>query len=1135
MHREISHAEQPFYQERNIALYLMTGLIGLLIAADLWPAAAAWLGVNEWAPWPREFYGTYRLALLAAVIGGARILYGSIESLLEGKLGADLALAIATIAAILIGEPLVAAEVVFIGMVGECLESFTFERTQRAIRSIVEVCPRRCWLLRNGEEVRVLTQEVQVGDRVVVKPGARIPVDGVVIEGRSAVDQSALTGESLPLEKEPGDEVLAGSLNQNGALTVEAKRVAEHTVVGRVIELTGKALQDKAPLERTADRLARLFLPAVLGLAALTFLVCMLIYAGPFSPAGKRLDFTAAVRMSVYPTLAVLVVSCPCALILATPAAIIAALGRLAGTGVLIKGGSALERLAQVKAIAFDKTGTLTEGRLQLGDVIGFRGVSRSELLRVAATAEQKSEHPLGKVILTAAAAEQLALEPLADFVAHPGAGVTARTVGTPGMTITVGTRRLLDEKKIAIPAPAITLLDKLDATGQTPLLIALEDVVIGVIGARDTVRPEAADVITELRNLGIEQITLLTGDRPCAARAIAEHVGIKEVHAELLPHQKAEIVGSGQQTAGREDLSAVETAIMPASASSPSSLPTAHCPLPTAFVGDGINDAPALARATVGLAIGGTGTDVAAEAGDVILMGQPLRPLPLLIRLSRETVRIIRQNILIFAFVVNGLGIVLTAWLWPLLLPADWYEQAPLAGVIYHQFGSLLVLLNSMRLLWFDRPRHPAVNRLRDAIGRADNWMERYLNLNEALHWFGHHAKKAGLIGGSLVVLAWLASGLTVVAADELAVVRRFGSPLSAPLEPGLHWVFPWPVDSVLRVQPDRVRIVEIGFRSPVGKPIPVGALGGDWASAHRGEGISRREEEAVMITGDGNLVELQATVRYTISRPHLYTFLFEVRDPDDTIRAAAESVLREAVAAQPFLDLLTINRERFQEEVLSRLRKRWESTEYGPAGLGIRLDGLSLHDLHPPQDPQRVVDAFHDVAKAMERRDLRVNQAEKTRIEMLSKALQEEMKTVREAEAAAEEKVRMAEANRDAFLARDRIRHELSWQDEWQLLSDTAAAMKAGQDSTAAYEEYQRRRQSRLAVQTYLTDFRLSLRSLTAALQKRDKVIVDADKLPGKRHLLLFDPELMRPAPIIIPTERQPPRSPFRPQDGP
>src|SRR5262245_38974324 len=338
MHRELSNVDEAFAPPRFAGLYLLTALLVALTGLDLWPEIAGWLNSFDLnlPIYSNKLFGV-RYALIAAVIGGARVLYGSLESLFEGRFGADLALAIACIAAILINEPLVAAEVVFIGMIGECLESFTFERTQRAVRKIVEVCPRRCWVLRDGQEVRVLTSEVQVSDRVVVKPGARVPVDGVVVDGRSAVDASALTGESLPVDKGPGDDVLAGSLNQFGALTVEARRVAEHTVVGRVIELTAQALKDKAPLERTADRLAKFFLPAVLGLAAVTLVVCMLVYWGPLAPPGKRVaDFWAALRLSVYPTLAVLVVACPCALTLATPAAICAGRGRRSGLAVPI-------------------------------------------------------------------------------------------------------------------------------------------------------------------------------------------------------------------------------------------------------------------------------------------------------------------------------------------------------------------------------------------------------------------------------------------------------------------------------------------------------------------------------------------------------------------------------------------------------------------------------------------------------------------------------------------------------------------------------------------------------------------------------------------------------------------------------
>src|SRR5262245_24855015 len=609
MHREVSPSERLGHPEAPVSLYLLTALVGALLAVDLWPVLVNWLwpgGTGAWLPtWPREVFG-YRFALVAAVLGGSRVLYNSLESLFEGRFGADLALALACIAAILIGEPLVAAEVVFIGMVGEVLESLTFQRTQRAIRSLIEITPRRCWLLRDGQEVRFLVSELRPGDHVVVKPGARVPADGVVVDGRSTLDVSALTGESLPVEKGPGDEVLAGSLNQLGALTIEARRVAEQTVVGRVLELTVKALQDKSQVERTADRLARYFLPVVLGVAAVTFLAALLLYAGPWARAaeGVRLTLGDAARLATYPALSVLVVACPCALILATPAAVLAALGRLAGTGVLIKGGAALERLAEVNVFAFDKTGTLTEGRLELGDVLPLPGVAPDDLLRAAATAEQRSEHVLARLVLAEASARQLAPEPVLEFQAHPGGGVTARTATA---TFVVGTRRLLEEQGISLPPEAAGLLEQLDASGQTALLVARDGVVLGAVGARDRLRPEAADVLAELRNLGIADIVLLTGDREAAARAMAERLNLSKVYAELLPEQKADLIrclSSGEAPPESPPPAGAFTTALSAEAASRQPPEASR---KVAMVGDGINDAPALARAHVGLAIGGT------------------------------------------------------------------------------------------------------------------------------------------------------------------------------------------------------------------------------------------------------------------------------------------------------------------------------------------------------------------------------------------------------------------------------------------------------------------------------------------------------------------------------------------------
>jgi Cu+-exporting ATPase len=1084
MHREISHVNQAFERKSNLTLYLLTALIGVILGVHLWPDFVRLLGGESWGLpiWPQKVYG-YDIALLAAVIGGARILYGSLESLLEGRIGADLALAFACIVAIYpLDKADVAAEIVFIGLFGECLESITFERTQRALQNLVQIRPRRCWLLRDGHEVRVLVEEVRVGDRVVVKPGARIPVDGVVVDGRSALDVSALTGESLPVDKTVGDEALAGSLNGFGALTIEARRVAEHTLVGQVIEMTARALKDKAPLERTADRLARYFLPTVLGLAAITFVVSLFIYG--FS------------RAALIPALSVLVVACPCPLILATPAAVIAALGRLAGTGVLLKGGSALERLARVDAFAFDKTGTLTEGRLEMGDIVSLSGDEPNEVLRLAATAEQRSEHVIAQLIIHEAATRNLPLDPLDDFLAHPGAGVSART--RAGVVV-LGSRRLLGEQGIMVGSEALAALERLDAAGQTALLVARSGTVVGVIGARDQVRPQAAEVLAELRSLGIRQISLLTGDRAAPACTVAAQLGIEDVHAELLPTQKAEFV-----------------------VADPSHV--------TAFVGDGINDAPALARAAVGIAIGGTGTDVAAEAGNIVLMSDPLRPLPLLVKLSRETVRIIRQNIVVFAFGVNIAGVVLTAWLWPFFAPKKWFEQGPVAAVIYHQIGSLLVLLNSMRLLWFERPAaSQAWRRGRATVQTLDSWMQHHLDPDEWLHRVGHHWRPVALGIAALIILAYSLSGIVVVGPEEQVLVRRFGRLLDGDLGPGFHCRWPWPVEELVRVQPDRVQSLEIGFRSVDQKSLPGGQTGMSapqseglaWSSRHGGDGIRRMPDEAVMITGDGNLVELQATVRFSISDPRV--FLFEVNNPRGMLRSTAEAVLRETVATKSFDNLLTIDREQFQREVLERLNDRCR--RIGSNGLGVRLDGLALHDLHPPQE---VVEAYHEVTQAMEGRDREINLAEAKAFRTRREAEAEAVSIVLEAEAAKNKKLYDAKAERKVFLAHRRTRTHLSLTQEWGLLRAALEAIAHGKDSPAAWADYDRRRSELQATQAALSDFRLFWDTLSQVLRGQEKLLIDSETVKGKRNFLLFNPDVYRvPFPVMPSLERAPPRS--------
>jgi len=775
-------------------------------------------------------------------------------------------------------------------------------------------------------------------------------------------------------------------------------------------------------------------------------------------------------------------------LILATPAAVFAALGRLAGTGVLVKSGSALERLAEVTAFTFDKTGTLTEGKLELGEILPSPGVSENDLLRLAASAEQQSEHVLASLMIQQASARQLCLDSIEEFQAHPGAGVTART--SRG-SLVVGTRRLLQELGISLCSEVLAYLERLDRSGQTALLVAREGVALGVIGVRDRFRTEAAGVLRELRRQRICAIALLTGDRPVAAHAVAGDLEITEVHAELLPEQKAEFIRSWQG-AGQK----------------------------VAMVGDGVNDAPALASADVGLAVGGTGTDIAAEAGDVVLMGDPLRPLPLLVGVSREMVRIIRQNILVFAFGVNGVGILLTAWLWPLFGTSQWWhEQGPLAAIIYHQLGSLAVLLNSMRLLWFGRAASsPTWLGVRHWLQKIDLWLTHHLDPGEWLHWTGHHLRPAALSLVGICLAIYALTGIRQIGPDEVGVVRRFGRPRNSNLQPGLHWCWPWPVEQVVHIQPDRVRIVEIGFRP----------LGGDsspklWRSSHQ-DGIERWAEEAVLITGDGNLVELQTSFRYSVSDPQAY--LFNVQEPDSLIRSSAEAVLREVVAGRPFLDLLTGYREAFQRDVLAKLDQRLQ--EYG--NLGIRVEGMAIHDLHPPAE---VVPDYHRVTMAMEARDRQINEAEAEKLRVYSDsrlpgsraAWVKQDQILKGARADAQQKVREARAAKAAFLARFYTRSSLSAQEEWLLLQDAAEAIRGGQDLASAFHEYENRRSQRIAWMTTLTDFRLYWDALGQALAGREKILIDADKVPGRRQLLLFDPEQFRvPAPVLTPFDRGP-----------
>ena len=1091
MHREISQSDKAFQSESRTSLYLLTVILGFLIGWDILPWVSSrielWTGLAI-PSFPNEVRG-FRIALIAAILGGARVLYGSLDSLLQGRMGADLALAIACIAAILIREPLVAAEVVFIGLVGECLEGITFDRTQKALRGMLELFPRRCWRLdASGNEERILVGDLKVGDTVRVKPGARIPADGLIIDGTSEVNTAALTGESIPHLKTSGDTILAGCLNGLGALTFTVLKVGNDTAAGRVFDLTVKALASKNKIERTADRLARWFLPVVLGLAAITFLAFLIVsQLGWFrNPELPKPGFYTSLRAALYPALSILVVACPCALILATPAAMIAAMGRLAGTGILIKGGNSLEQLAQINAFAFDKTGTLTEGRLELGQTwFAEDGFNADEALRLVASVEQSSEHPLAKLLVHSAKSKGLALSQAIDFKALPGFGIEAFI---DGKSILVGTPRLFLERNIFIPESVDDEIKSFETTGQTVMVASIDGKVQALFGARDRIRPEAAGVISKLREMGIERIALLSGDRSIVADQVAKYLGIDECHGGLLPADKEKIIAEMSST---------------------------HR---VAMVGDGINDAPALARSNVGLAVGGpSGIEVVAESGDVVLLGDPLRSLPLLIGLSRATLQTINQNILYFAFGVNIVGIVITGWLWPLFAPTDWMEQSPLFAVVYHQFGSFAVLLNSMRLLWYQRESNlSASNSFAKFTDKVGAFVDRLLDIDEHFDFIFHNWQKVFAATVATLLLIWLSFGFTQIQSNEIGLVQRMGRLLDDQLEPGLHWRLPIPFEKVTRIQPSKVRTIEIGFRTlSNGK---VTSESGAWNSRHESEGFYRVPDESVMITGDGNLMEIQGSIRYAITDPR--KFLFNCNDVEAILRANTESILRELVGSKSLGALLTEDRGKFQFQATNLLETR--ITNLDASVMGIRLEGLSLHDLHPPQE---VVRSYYAVTQAMEMRDRKINDALGAVLIKLADEQGRALLKERLAQAFKDEVIDKTKAQADVTLALLSSRVGPSAYDDFLLITSSLIEVLEGRkpDEVAriTLEQLKARRDSWKA----LADFRRFWNAISSALAGRDKIILDSDK-PVKSNLWLMPSDFFRmPGFFSAPVDRQKP----------
>lgn len=580
---------------------------------------------------------------LATVLGGWTIVPRALTALRSRVLDINVLMLLAVVGAAFIGEWFEAATVVFLFALAQLLEARSMDRARGAIRALMDLTPAEALVRRDGAELRISADDVRVGEVVIVRPGEKIPVDGAVLSGTSFVNQAPVTGESLPVDKVPGDEVFAGTINGRGALDITVTRPRRDTTLARIIHLVERAQAQRAPTQAFVDRFARVYTPIVLALAVAIALIPPLSGAGPF------VDW-------LYRALVLLVISCPCALVISTPVSIVSALAGAARRGVLIKGGIHLERTGSVRCVAFDKTGTLTQGRVSVVDVIPIDGASSAEILALAASLEARSEHPIGKAILHRAHSDGIALVPPYSFEALPGLGAEG-IVGRA--SVFVGNHRVVETRGWCSPA-IDAHLDRLAAEGRTAVLVARDAQVIGVISVADQLREAAREVVDLLREQGVAHVALLTGDNTAAAEALASQLGVDEVRAELLPENKVEAVQSLKRKYGR-----------------------------VAMVGDGVNDAPALAAADVGIAMGVAGTDAALETADVALMADELLKIPYAVRLSRATLRNMRGNI-IFSLAFKAVFLVLAV----LGLATLWM------AVVADMGASLVVIANGLRLL---------------------------------------------------------------------------------------------------------------------------------------------------------------------------------------------------------------------------------------------------------------------------------------------------------------------------------------------------------------------------------------------------------------------------------------------------
>lgn len=574
------------------------------------------------------------LYLASALVGSVYIWWSALQGIRKGDFTADIPVSFATAAALLIGQYSAAAVVAVLLLLGGMLEEFVSARAGNALDALAKLLPDQVTVRREGQDLLVALAMVQSGDIVLIRSGERIPVDGEIVLGTASINQAAITGESLPVEKQAGDTVFAGTLNELGALEVRTTKVGAETTLGQIRRMVEEAQEQKAPIERILNRYAKFYTPAALILGALVWW-------------GSG-DILRAIT--------ILIVFCPCVMVLATPTALVASIGNAALRGSLVKKGATIEALAHINAVAFDKTGTLTFGQPRLTTIQTLGQIDETDLLQLAAMAEKLSEHPLGRAVVQAASAREMAIPDPEEFTTLPGLGVQGQF---QGRTVVIGQPRLLSEYGITVADEVAARARNLAEVGRTVILVAQNAQVVGMLVLEDTLRPEASAVITRLRKLGIQTV-LVTGDNTATAERIAAKLGISEIHAEVLPQEKVMMVKQ-LQDAGRN----------------------------VAFVGDGVNDGPALATANVGVAMGLAGTDVAIETAEIALLSDDLSKLPHLLSLSRQAMRAIRQNL---AFSLGVLAIAVG-----LAIPGI---LSPVTGALLHELSSIPVIANSARLI---------------------------------------------------------------------------------------------------------------------------------------------------------------------------------------------------------------------------------------------------------------------------------------------------------------------------------------------------------------------------------------------------------------------------------------------------